>query len=62
MSRIVLKEIISLNNQQEMYLIEDDEGVFLYRKKSIQKYSITLRCRINDCKKRFLLKLIKNAR
>ena len=49
MSRILLKEIISLKNQQEVYLVQDDEGDLLYQKR-IQKYSITLRCRRRYCK------------
>ena len=41
--------IISLKNQQEVYLVQDDEGDLLYQKR-IQKYSITLRCRRRYCK------------
>ena len=33
MSRILLKEIISLKNQKDVYLIQDDEGAFLYQKR-----------------------------
>ena len=28
MSNLILKEIIALKNQQEIYLIKDEEGVF----------------------------------
>ena len=38
MSNLILEEIILLKNQKELYLIKDEEGVFLYRKK---KYSNT---------------------
>ena len=37
MSRILLKEIISLKKQNEVYLVQDDEGAFLYRKKKLFK-------------------------
>ena len=33
MSRILLKEIISLKNQKEVYLVQDDKGVFCTEKK-----------------------------
>ena len=33
LSRIVLKDIITLKNQQEVYLVQDDEGDFLYQNK-----------------------------
>ena len=58
MSRILLKEIISMKNQKEVYLVQDDEGAFLYRKKSIQKYSLTLQCRRTSCNKLMKLNLI----
>ena len=38
MSNLILKEIIALKNQQEIYLIKDEEGVFCSAKK---KYSDT---------------------
>ena len=58
MSRILLKEIISLKNQNEVYLVRDHEGVFVPQ----QKYSLTLRCRRNSCNKRMRLNSIKNVR
>ena len=61
MSRILLKEIISLKNQKEVYLVQDDEGAFLYRKKTIQKYSLALQCRKISCNKRMKLNPIKNV-
>ena len=42
MSELILKEIIKLKHQKEVYLIENAEGVFLYRKKEILKYSVKL--------------------
>ena len=44
MSRILLKEVISMKNQKEVYLVQDDEGAFC-TEKSIKKYSLTLRFR-----------------
>ena len=38
MSRILLKEI-SLKNQKEVYLVQDDGGAFLYRKKCSTVFS-----------------------
>ena len=62
MSRILLKEIISMKNQKEVYLVQDDEGAFLYRKKNIQKYSVTLKSRRKSCNKLMRLNPIKNVR
>ena len=35
MFRIVLKEIISLKNQQTVYLVQDDKGVFVPEEKDL---------------------------
>ena len=52
MSRILLKDIISLKNQKEVYLVQDDEDVFCTEKtyskvnqskRSIFKYEPSLR-------------------
>ena len=61
MSRVILKEIISLKNQQNIYVIED-EGVFLYRKKKIEKITFSLRCRRKFCKKTLKVNPIYNVR
>ena len=62
MSELILKEIIKLKNQKEVYLIENAEGVFLYRKKEILKYSVKLACRRNSCSKTLKLNPIYNVR
>ena len=51
MSRVILNELISLKNQQNIFVIED-EGVFLYRKKELGKTTLSLCCRRNSCEKR----------
>ena len=62
MSELILKEIIKLKNQKEVYLIKNAEGVFLYRKKEILKYSVKLACRRISCSKALKLNPIYNAR
>ena len=37
-----VNDIISLKNQQNIFLIEDEEAVFVYRKKEINKNLLTL--------------------
>ena len=59
MSKILLKEIISLKTQKEVYLVQDDEGAFCTAKKNIQKYSLTLQCRRKSCNKLMRLNPIK---
>ena len=51
MSKLILKEIIKLKNQREVYLIKNAEGAFLYRKKEVLKYSVKLACRKISCSK-----------
>ena len=42
MSNLILEEIIALKNQQEIYLIKDEEGVFFVpQKKSTKILSCT---------------------
>ena len=62
MSNLILKEIIALKNQQEIYLIKDEEGVFLYRRKKVLKYSVVLICRRKCCQKRLKMNPIHNVR
>ena len=62
MSELILKEIIKLKNQKEVYLIENAEGVFLYRKKEILKYLVKLECRRKACSKTLKLNPIYNVR
>ena len=57
-----LKEIISLHCQKNVYVVEDEEGVFLYRFSKTNKYSIQLRCRRELCKKIVKLRPIYNVR
>ena len=40
-SRTVLKGIISLNNQQEVHLVQDDEGVFVTKEKYSKVFNIS---------------------
>ena len=61
MSELILKEIIELESQKNMYLIKN-EGVFLYRNKDIKKYSATIVCRRRFCRKPLKLKPIHNVR
>ena len=37
MSRVILNEIISLKNQQNIFVIEDEEGVFCTEKRKYGK-------------------------
>ena len=62
MSNLILEEIILLKNQKELYLIKDEEGVFLYRKEKVRKYSVTLVCRRTCCQKRLKMNPIHNVR
>ena len=62
MSELILKEIIKLKNRKEVYLIENAEGIFLYRKKEILKYSVKLACRRISCSKTLKLNPIYNVR
>ena len=39
MSRVILNEIISLKNQQNIYVIEDEEGVFCTEKITLNNTS-----------------------
>ena len=41
MSNLILEEIITLKNQNELYLIKDEEGVFVPQEKSTQILSCT---------------------
>ena len=57
-----LIEIISLHCQKNVYVVEDEEGVFLYRFSKTKKYSIQLRCRRELCKEIVKLRPIYNVR
>ena len=59
---MILKDILQLHNQRNLYVIEDDEGVFLYRKHSINRYSITIPCRNKKCSKSLRLMPINDLR
>ena len=62
MSELILKEIIELEKQGNIYVIKNDEGVFLYRKKDLRKYSVKIVCRRVSCSKILKLKPIHNVR
>ena len=38
---MILREVLDLHNQTYVYAIEDDEGVFLFRWKYTNRYSIS---------------------
>ena len=57
-----LKEIISLHCQKNVYVVEDEEGVFLYRFSRTNRRSIQLKCRREFCKKIVMLHPIYNVR
>ena len=42
---MILKQLYSLKNQKQIYLIEEDDGEFLYRVNKISKYALSIRCR-----------------
>ena len=42
MLRVILNEIISLKNQQNICVSEDEEGVVLHRKKEMSRFLMTL--------------------
>ena len=42
MSNLILKEIIALKNQKELYLIKDKEGVFCTAKKEYSNTQLHL--------------------
>ena len=61
-AKMILKEIIKLFNQSYVYAIEDEDGVFLYRKNGVTKYSLLVECRKTKCRKMLKLKPISNVR
>ena len=61
-SEVILKEIISLENQAYVFVVENKEGVFLYRQKKVDQYTFSLRCRMKSCKKVLKVHPIHNVR
>ena len=59
---MLLKEIITLKNQKNVYVVENEEGTFLYRKVKTYKYSIALECRRRNFRKHIKLNPIFNVR
>ena len=57
MSRLILNEIIPLKNQQNIFVIEDEEGVFCKEKR---ENSLTLRCRRKSCNSKIKVNPIQN--
>ena len=57
-----LKRDNNFNNQKNIYVVENEEGVFLYRKANTRKFSIAIECRRRNCRKRLRLNPILNVR
>ena len=60
--KMKLKQIFSLKNQKQLYLIEEDDGEFLYRVNKINKYALSIKCRKKKCPRRLLLNPIQTLR
>ena len=46
---MILEVIIKLYKTNCVYAIEDEKGVFLYRRNSVSKLSMTVKCRKTKC-------------
>ena len=57
-----LKEIIQLKDKKVVYVLEENDSIYIYRKQKVTGYTLTLVCRKRKCKKRFRMHPINNLR
>ena len=57
-----LKEIIQLKDKKVVYVLEENDSTYIYRKQKVTGYTLTLVCRKRKCKKRFRIHPINNLR
>ena len=48
-----LKEIIQLKDKKVVYVLEENDSTYIYRKQKVTGYTLTLVCRKRKCEKTF---------
>ena len=48
-----LKEIIQLKDKKVVYVLEENDSTYIYRKQRVTGYTLTLVCRKRKCKNVF---------
>ena len=48
-----LKQILQLKDKKVVYVLEENDSTYTYRKQKVNNYTLTLVCRRRKCLKRF---------